>query len=296
MNSIRIGFIGITVEHWGTAMAEGALHDFEGWLVFMLSMGALLLTALGLSRVGSSRVKWNEVFNLNSPPDKSPRGAVAVPFSPTLTRPFAAAAALVLVGAVLGVATPPPHTELPARVDFAEFPTRIGAWTGQRDVLQNVYLDALHLDDYVLANYRDSSGVPVNLYVAYYQTQDNTRAIHSPHDCIPGGGWEIKKFEQRSFPAVGTVGAFSVNRALVQLGPNRQIVYYWFQERGRRFTNEYVVRWYLFWDALTRHRTDGALVRFVAPLPPGAREADVDARILSLARLVEPALGRYVPD
>ena len=57
MNSVRIGFIGITVEHWGPAMAEGALHDFEGWLVFMLSTGALILTALLLTRLGPSRVK-----------------------------------------------------------------------------------------------------------------------------------------------------------------------------------------------------------------------------------------------
>jgi exosortase len=28
MNSVRIGFIGITVEHWGPGMAEGALHEF----------------------------------------------------------------------------------------------------------------------------------------------------------------------------------------------------------------------------------------------------------------------------
>jgi exosortase D (VPLPA-CTERM-specific) len=297
MNSLRIGFIGITVERWGSGMAEGALHDFEGWLVFMFSTGALLLTALGLSRVGRSRVKWSEVFNLASPPpDRQTRNAVAATSTPALTGPFAAAAALVLIGAVLGVAAPSPHSMVPTRADFTEFPTRIGEWSGQRDVLQNIYLDALHLDDYMLANYHESTGVPVNVYVAYYQTQDNTRAIHSPHDCIPGGGWEIKKLERRSFPAGGTVGSFPVNRALVQLGPNKQIVYYWFQERGRRFTNEYVVRWYLFWDALTRHRTDGALVRFVAPVPTGAQESDVDARIMSLARLVEPALSRYVPD
>src|ERR1700688_3033774 len=106
MNSLRIGFIGITVERWGSGMAEGALHDFEGWLVFMFSTGALLLTALGLSRVGRSRVKWSEVFNLAPPPDKQTRNAIAGPSTPALTRPFAAAAALVLIGAVVGVAAP----------------------------------------------------------------------------------------------------------------------------------------------------------------------------------------------
>src|SRR6201999_3169631 len=44
MNSLRIGFIGITVDRWGRAMAEGALHDFEGWVVFMFSTATLILT------------------------------------------------------------------------------------------------------------------------------------------------------------------------------------------------------------------------------------------------------------
>ena len=36
INSLRIGLIGITVEYWGPAMAEGLLHDVEGWFMFML--------------------------------------------------------------------------------------------------------------------------------------------------------------------------------------------------------------------------------------------------------------------
>ncbi|MDD1630254.1 MAG: exosortase [Methylococcaceae bacterium] len=35
MNSFRIGVIGIMVDNWGTEMAEGFLHDFEGWIVFL---------------------------------------------------------------------------------------------------------------------------------------------------------------------------------------------------------------------------------------------------------------------
>ncbi len=34
MNSFRIGAIGIMVEYWGIEMAEGFLHNFEGWAVF----------------------------------------------------------------------------------------------------------------------------------------------------------------------------------------------------------------------------------------------------------------------
>lgn len=293
MNSIRIGFIGITVEHWGPAMAEGALHDFEGWLVFMFSTGALLLTAFVLARTGRSKAPWREAFSLDSPPAK--RDSVSVSPPQIVPRTFIAASILVLAGAALGMAAPAPHTTFPPRASFDEFPNEIGNWSGHKDSLQRIYLDALRLDDYVLADFRQAGGPAVNFYAAYYQTQDSTRAIHSPHDCIPGGGWEISQFEQRVLPATASTPAFKVNRAIIQLGSTRQIVYYWFDERGRHITNEYVARWYLFWDALTRHRTDGALVRFVSAFPPGADETDVDARILTLARSIEPTLSHYVP-
>jgi EpsI family protein len=83
---------------------------------------------------------------------------------------------------------------------------------------------------------------------------------------------------------------------VIQLGSARQIVYYWFEERGRHLTNEYVVRWFLFWDALTKHRTDGGLVRLVAPWPAGASEEGVDAQVRALGNQIVPTLGRYIPN
>jgi len=301
MNSLRIGFIGITVEHWGPRMAEGILHDFEGWVVFMLSTAAVVLVAFALAHVGRSKLPWSQAFSLGVATAVPRSRAAAAPNAAAATqaipRPFIAAAVLVLGGAAQAAATPPPTLTYPARDSFAEFPAQIGDWVGKRDVLQRVYLDRLNLDDYVLADFREADAGPaVNFYSAYYQSQDNSRAIHSPNDCIPGGGWEITRFEQRSIPATSSTPAFKVNRAIVQLGDHRQIVYYWFDERGRQITSEYVARWYLFWDALTRHRTDGALVRFVATVPPGGNESDVDARIMRLATRIEPTLSRYVPN
>jgi exosortase D (VPLPA-CTERM-specific) len=297
MNSLRIGLIGITVDRWGQKMAEGALHDFEGWVVFMFSVGVLILTAAALNRLGGSQLKWSAAFNFQlTSPRREDSSAAAAPVPPqAVPRSFVVAAGLVLIGAVAGAAVPAPHVSSPERVAFAEFPTRFGAWVGRREVLEPIYLDALALDDYVIATYHDGGTTPVNFYSAYYRSQDSTRAVHSPHDCIPGGGWQITKFEQRSFPGTAA-GSFPVNRAVIQLGSARQIVYYWFEERGRHLTNEYVVRWFLFWDALTKHRTDGGLVRLVAPWPAGASEEGVDAQVRALGNQIVPTLGRYIPN
>jgi EpsI family protein len=74
------------------------------------------------------------------------------------------------------------------------------------------------------------------------------------------------------------------------------VVYYWFQQRGRILTNEYLVKFYLFWDALIKNRTDGALVRLTAPVPKGGSDADVDGRLVEFANEVNPLLARYIPN
>src|SRR6202040_1712041 len=43
MNGFRIGMVGVTVDRWGPQMAEGVLHFFEGWIIFVAC--ALLLAA-----------------------------------------------------------------------------------------------------------------------------------------------------------------------------------------------------------------------------------------------------------
>jgi hypothetical protein len=61
-------------------------------------------------------------------------------------------------------------------------------------------------------------------------------------------------------------------------------------------TNEFAVKWYLFWDALTRHRTDGALVRLIVPLPLGSDRQAADGGLTDIAARIAPSLPRYVPD
>ena len=87
-----------------------------------------------------------------------------------------------------------------------------------------------------------------------------------------------------------------MNRALIQKRDQKQVVFYWFQQRGRVLTNEYLVKFYLFWDALTLNRTDGALIRLTAPVLPGENEASVDQALSDFARLIRPQLVAYVPE
>jgi EpsI family protein len=89
---------------------------------------------------------------------------------------------------------------------------------------------------------------------------------------------------------------FRANRAVIQRGEQKQIVLYWFKQRDRNLTNEYLVKLYLLWDAFSRQRTDGALVRLAAVVGPGESESVVDRRLQQFAAAVGRELSRFVPD
>ena len=185
----------------------------------------------------------------------------------------------------------------PPRAMFVDFPMQLDGWLGTALTLEKQYIDTLRFDDYVLADYRFGGGQPVNLYTAYYRSQRKGQSAHSPQSCLPGGGWEISSFTRLDLPASsGMVRPLHVNRALIQKDSQKQIVLYWFKQRDRNLSNEYLVKVFLFWDGLSRGRTDGALVRIASLVGPGETEDIVDQRLLRFVSTIEPALHRYVPD
>jgi len=319
MNSVRIGVIGVLVERFGAGMAEGFLHQFEGWLVFMLCTALLIAEAGLLNLIGHEAASCGDPVRLNmslrlSPGAKSSwqlqsqaqraqRAKAQQAQVERVARPLIASAFVVALLAGVALLMPYRVDATPGRAQFLDFPLTLGPWQGRRGALESVYLDTLKLDDYMLADYatpadNGSLAAAVNLYVAYYAAQPTGLAtMHSPKSCLPGGGWEIRDFGQRTLSNLQIAGhALRVNRAVVQRGDERAIVYYWFQERGRSITNEYAVKALMFWDALTRNRTDGAMVRLMTPLTAGSAESTGDGRLLSFARLAAPVLPRFIPD
>jgi len=292
MNSFRIGVIGLTVQYWGVSAADGFLHDFEGWAVFMLCCVILAIEMrLLLAHRGSRPLQ--EVFGLERP---APTPANAIIRYRSVSAPLVTALGVLALAAAVSAAIPERVPEQPPRRSFAEFPLEIGSWRGRPERLPPEHLAILNVDDYLFANYAAGDNRPVNFFVSYYAVQSKGQSAHSPRACIPGDGWAITSFTRLPIEGARVGDApLHVNRALIQKGDIRQLVYYWFQQRERVVTNEYLVKWFIFRDALARNRSDGALVRLVAPLAPAETEAAGDARLAEFARAVAPLIPRYVP-
>jgi EpsI family protein len=76
----------------------------------------------------------------------------------------------------------------------------------------------------------------------------------------------------------------------------RELAYYWFPMRGRILTSLYQLKIYNFWDALTKQRTDGALVRIITPVYPNESLQDAEVRLQEFTALIVPVLKEYIPE
>ncbi|MCP3870219.1 MAG: VPLPA-CTERM-specific exosortase XrtD [Gammaproteobacteria bacterium] len=294
MNSFRIGVIGWLVDNWGIEQADGFLHDFEGWVIFMACLSILLLEMALLAKVGKHKYSLKEVFGLE-PPEPLPEGLERKTRPVTLVH-YGILASVALI-ALSSVYIQVQEEVSPDRKSFAEFPLEIGDWRGKDELLESIYLNSLKLDDYLMADYRNSLGDWVNFYVVYYASQQAGSAAHSPRSCIPGGGWQISDVTQVTVFGVSVAGQpLTVNRIEIKRGDFKQLVYYWFQQRGRVITNEYLTKWYLFVDGLTRNRTDGALVRLTTSIGPGEDWSHGEVRLREFVRKVAPMLDGFVPE
>lgn len=295
MNSVRIGIIGMLVNSYGIEQAEGFLHFFEGWVIFGACIVILFVTAIALQRLTPNPLSLRDTIDLDF--EGFGPQVLRLP-GITASRGLIAAALLSIVVAAAFVLTPAPARIEPPRDSFALFPRDISAWSGSMQSLDPATEAVLKASDYVNATYSAPGEMSyVNFFSAWYEKQTEGAGIHSPEVCLPVGGWEVFSIDPTPITISGTVyGTFTVNRAVIQKALSKQLVYYWFEQRGKRMTNDYAAKVSVVWDSLTKGRTDGALVRFVTPINPGETEADADARMQRFMGVLLPKLPLFIPE
>lgn len=290
MNSLRIALIGVTVDLWGIKMASGLIHDFEGWSIFLVCVLVLLAEMLLLIHIGPrGSIRFDYLT--------WPRGPFFAPDRQVIARSTLAATGLALALAVVfGFGLLGPRSEIiPTHRPLMGFPMIIEDWHGRRSALEGNILEALQISDYVIADYsQDKNAPPVNLYIAYYDAQKVGVVVHSPSSCIPGGGWRILDDKTASIPMAG-LPDLEVKRIVIGMGANKQLVYYWFDERGRALTGQIALKWWLLRDSIFEHRTDGSLIRLVTPIAVTETETQADARLGAFLNLAYPQIQTHLP-
>ena len=179
------------------------------------------------------------------------------------------------------------------RRQLKELPLSLGNWTGQDSPIEPRIIKALGVDDYVSRVYTDRGRHNLGVYVGYFDSQRTGDIIHSPKNCLPGAGWEPVRSGLLTIEVPGEQ-RIAVNEYIIEKGLDRQLVLYWYQGRGRVVASEYWGKIWLVEDAITRNRTDGALVRIVTSAADGEEQARI--REVELVRSLYPHLAEFIPN
>ena len=296
MNAFRIGMIGVLVNSYGIEQAEGFLHYFEGWVIFGACIGLLFLLAVIMQRLQRNPKPLADTLDIDF-------GGLGPEIARITTIPLSgaliASAALTTLIAGIYVATPDREIVRTDREPFGFFPTSLGDWDSSTAPLEPAIEQVLAADDYIQATFQaPGEANPVGFFSAFYHKQTEGSGIHSPEVCLPVGGWEMFDISQITIDLEAETGwaPFQTNRAIIQKGLQQQVVYYWFEQRGKRLTNDFNVKIVTVIDSLKTGRSDGALVRFTTPVAPGETLETADARIQRLIMETLPQLPRFLPE
>ena len=296
MNSVRIAAAGIIANVYGIEWLEGFTHFFEGWVIFIICIVLLFALARVMLLFHPGRPTLGDALDLETTGLLAQAGRI---------RHIAPSAALV-AAAFLGLAAlaawqmvPQDRGQPVARSAFALFPTRLGDWQqrGPEERLTPEIAKALGADDYrQVTMMRDAATPTVGLFMAFYHDQSKG-GVHSPEICLPSSGWEIARLERVDIaPRLGVDGAFLLNRAIIQKGEARMMVYYWFQQGERRVAWDVAAKFYLLADGIRSGQTDGGIVRLTTAMAPDESEASAEARLLDMTRQVIAPLPKFMPE
>ena len=295
MNSVRIAVAGVLAQEFGMEWLEGFSHFFEGWVIFLICVVLLFLLARTMLFLHPQKMSLVDALDLET------AGLMTQILRLRLVQPSAALITAAVVTASIGLAwqfVPERTIERAPRESFAAFPRQIGDWeqTGPATILTPSVAESLAADDYRSVTYaRPGDSATVGFFSAWYEDQSKG-GVHSPEICLPGSGWEIAWLERVNVAGrLGQTEAFNINRAIIQKGESRMMVYYWFDQKGRRIAWDFAAKMYLLLDGIMTSRKDGALVRLTTLIRPGESDAAAAARLDEMLLALQPVLPRFIP-
>lgn len=184
-----------------------------------------------------------------------------------------------------------------SREPLASLPRSLGPWTGGTDLeIDPQARSVLGPGDFLVRSYHegDQKLTSIELYMAYFPSQRMGDTIHTPRHCLPGAGWRPVE-QSRIVVSPPGQSPFPVNRYLMALGDQKQLVLYWYLAHGRSVASDYWAKYYLVADSVRLHRSDGALIRVSTLLGPDESQDSAEQRLLSFTGSLTPYLNDYVP-
>jgi EpsI family protein len=181
-------------------------------------------------------------------------------------------------------------TPFPLQTDLHTFPSVIGEWQGEVLDPRTETLRVDGADEALTRIYRDPAGRAVTLYIGYFDDQIQGKELVGYKT-----SWKFHRGETKVTIPTEAGRTHLVNQAMLPDSGGSRAVLFWYDFNGRIIASRYEAKLWTIWDALTRGRTNGALVVVSAPVEQRdhiERVFDDERRFIHDAM---PSIDRYLP-
>jgi len=289
-NSARVIMTGILAQFWGAQAAEGFFHEFAGMVVFGLAM--VLLVSLGalLSKGGGGTAGTEipetaagiQAANVSRAGHLGKRNQMTTELI---------AVFILLTGSALYLNL---HQDLqiPMNRPLNEFPRVVSGWHMTQEFPMSESIQrVLKATDTLSRSYATADGKTVDLYVGYHGGGKESGEIHSPKQCLPGGGWFEISSKRRPLEVSG--GKINIVQAIYRKDDSKELFLYWFQVQNKTISDEYSLKIAEITNSILNRRRDASFIR--VSLPFGTDEQEAIALGERFTRDFTPALQGFLP-
>lgn len=178
-------------------------------------------------------------------------------------------------------------------VSIHTFPQTIGEWTATELPISDDDKAILETDNVFVRRYTNPKGREIYLFVVY--SQNNRKVSHPPEICYTGSGAVILSNLHDSFEPGEENRKINVNRLTLELGNERQVLFYWFKVGDTFTANYWKQQGLIALKSLLGKPSSSALIRISTS---SLKEVDDEAAAKDLkdfGRIIFPGLKKHLP-
>jgi EpsI family protein len=301
-NGFRIALVGwLAINGIGDGDINGSAHLYQG----------LLVSALGYLAIGGGFTLLSRSNSVGG--QRSDDGSPALPAvvaAPVTARRIWLDVAMLVAMLVAGTSQlSASQLEVHLNEDLRSLEPQIGDWTIEIDPppmavrLPSIDDDLVNVggyptltgerrfvavDDELVRVYRNSSGNRVRLYIGYYHRQEDGKELtgEAGTDLADAASPLTLTAESRRL---------ELNEIVRAEADQSRGVLFWYDVNGRIISDFYRLKSYTIWDAVTRRRTNGAVVMIAWDAAAGPESEAARERAIEFARALMPVLRRHLP-
>lgn len=280
-NGLRVTLIGLYTRYYPDGPLHGPYETLYVSFIFFFGM----VTLIGLSHLMRGKDRTLSADRLEAADSLSRAGETsstgALRLQTNTPRTGKQIAAFAVAGTLFFITLGAMHSYRPAPVPLQRpldtIPTFISGFTGIPLDRINDRIRPFPADQELLRVYKDTSGKRIDLYIGYFEKQENGKEfINFQRDWMHEDAQKLS-LGHASEPVV-------IKKTTLHDGRQNPFdVYFWYFMDGKIVTNRYIGKWLTFWSGLVKRKNNAAIVI----LQTNSSEADVRPFLKDLAAIVE---------